>query len=182
MHEKAQSPETVPEAKSTSENIEHKGIEEKAPSRNDIILGSVLVLLSGGVILRSIQMPRPEGWGEAPGLFPLLCGVILLFMGLSLTLSAVKRRRTEPQTAGQTTGSRKDPHEILRTSIVIGGILVYVLVLIPLLHYTIATFIYLMGTIWYFWRGKLLWILVISISGSLFLSQTFKHFFDILLP
>ena len=165
-----------------SKTTEGKIVEETASRRNDIILGSALVLVSGAVILRSMQMPRPEGWGQAPGLFPLICGVLLLFMGLSLIVEAVKRRRVEAQITREADTGKKDLREIPRTLIVLGGILIYVLVLIPLLHYTIATFIYLFPTIWYFWRGKLIWILVISLSGTLFLSQTFKHFFDILLP
>ena len=164
------------------EGIERKGDEDTASSRNDIILGSVLVLMSGAVILRSLRMPRPEGWGQAPGLFPLICGVILLFMGMSLTVSAIKRRGLEAQLSKEAASNGKDSLEIMRTLIVLGGILIYVLVLIPLLHYSIATFIYLFATIWYFWRGKPHWIFVISISGTLFLSQTFKHFFDIILP
>lgn len=165
-----------------SKTTEGKIVEKTASPRNDIILGSALVLVSGAVILRSMQMPRPEGWGQAPGLFPLICGVLLLFMGLSLFVEAVKRRRMEAQITREADTGKKDLREIPRTLIVLGGILIYVLVLIPLFHYTIATFIYLFPTIWYFWRGKLIWILAISLSGTLFLSQTFKHFFDIILP
>ena len=182
MSEFEQPLEKESEKKARSEYTERKSVEETASPRNDIILGSILVLISGAVILRSLLMPRPEGWGQAPGLFPIICGVILLFMGLSLTVEAVKRRRMEAQVTREAATGKKDSHDIPRTLIVLGGILIYVLVLIPLLHYTIATFIYLFPTIWYFWRGKLIWILVISLSGTLFLSQTFKHFFDIILP
>lgn len=182
MSDNGQSSEKEPEKKTASEDIAHKGVEETASARSDIILGSVLVLMSGAVIFRSMQMPRPEGWGEAPGLFPLLCGVILLFMGLSLTVTAIKRRRLEAHVTEAAASGKEESLEILRTLIVLGGVLIYVFALIPLLHYSIATFIYLLATIWYFWRGKLLWVVVISISGALFLSQTFKNFFDIILP
>ena len=168
--------------KESSKPLEHKEAEESASPGSDILLGTTLILMSGAVIFRSLQMPRPEGWGQAPGLFPLLCGMILIFMGLSLTVTATKRRRKNPKGEGDLSRSIDGSNEIARTMIVIGGILIYVLILIPLIHYTASTFIYLAFTIWYFWRGKLHWIIIISIAGTLFLSQTFKHFFDIILP
>jgi ABC-type polysaccharide/polyol phosphate export permease len=182
MGDNGQSSEKKPEKKADSKDVERAGADETTFPVGDVILGSVLVLMSGAVIVRSVQMPRPEGWGQAPGLFPLLCAVILFCMGLSLIVAAIKRRWMVAQATGKSAPGKEDSHEILRTLIVIGGILIYALILIPLLHYSIATFIYLFATIWYFWRGKLHWIFIISVSGALFLSQTFKHFFNIILP
>jgi hypothetical protein len=162
--------------------IEYKDTEEAASPGSDIILGTILILLSGAVIFRSLQMPRPEGWGQAPGLFPLLCGVILIFMGMSLTVTAIRKRKENAQRQEESNRNTKGSDEIARTLVVLGGILIYVFILIPLIHYTASTFFYLVFTIWYFWRGKPYWVIIISIAGTLFLSQTFKHFFDIILP
>lgn len=152
-------------------------------SVGDMVLGCSVSLLSLWVIITSIRMPRPEGWGEAPGLFPLVCAVALLGMGMLLTIKAIGRRQ-RPRVRQEPADREGEPEspELGRTLLVLGSVLVYVFVLIPLLHYAVATFVYLFAVIWYFWRGPLPWILAISVSGAVFLSQTFRHMFAIILP
>jgi hypothetical protein len=102
-------------------------------------------------------------------------------MAVFLTVTALTGRPPEgPQTPAEGEGSEApEPRRIL---LVVGSVLVYALVLIPLLHYTVATFVYLVAAIWHFWRGSLLWIVAISLAGALFLSQTFERAFAIILP
>ena len=153
------------------------------PPVGDYVLACSLALLSAAVIVSAIRMPRPEGWGEAPGLFPLICGVGLLGMALVLTVAAWRRVAVEEETTdGGARSEESEPLDLRRVLLVGGSVLVYVLVLIPLLSYTLATFIYLIAVIWYFWRGKLLWILLISLGATIFVSQTFQHAFSIILP
>jgi hypothetical protein len=147
----------------------------------DILLGIVLLLMSLAIIIISIKMPRPAGWGQAPGLFPLVCGLALLCMGLILFLKAFKKVTLNSLIQNSKTQAT-NLFQAKRMFIVIGGIFFYVSVLIPLLHYMAATLIYLLFTVWYFWRGKVYWILLISIGGTTFLSLTFKYFFEIILP
>lgn len=153
------------------------------PPVGDYVLACSLAVLSVVVIVSAIRMPRPEGWSEAPGLFPLICGVGLLGMAAILALAAWRRPAIEEETQADSTPSEQT-EEInqARTLLVGGSVIVYVLVLIPLLSYTLATFIYLCAIIWFFWRGKLLWILVISLGATIFLSQTFERAFSIILP
>lgn len=146
----------------------------------DYVLACVLAVLAIAVIVGAVRMPRPEGWSEAPGLFPLICGVGLLFMAAILAVAAWRRPVLDGGTTADSTES--DPPEIGRTLLVGGSVVVYALVLIPLLSYTLATFVYLFAVIWYFWRGKLQWIAVISLGATIFLSQTFQHAFSIILP
>lgn len=149
----------------------------------DYVLASALAILSVWVIVSAVRMPRPEGWSEAPGLFPLICGVGLLVMATILAVAAWRRPASEEETtAGTTQSEQPEQLNLGRTLLVGGSVLVYTLVLIPLLSYTLATFVYLFAVIWYFWRGKLLWILVISLGATIFLSQTFQHAFSIILP
>jgi hypothetical protein len=146
----------------------------------DFILACSLAALSIAVIVSAVRMPRPEGWSQAPGLFPLICGVGLLVMSAILAVSAWRRPAVEE---GSTDDSaQSDPTEWGRTLLVGGSVLVYALVLIPLLGYTLATLVYLFAVIWYFWAGKLLWILAISLGATMFLSQTFQHAFSLILP
>jgi hypothetical protein len=148
----------------------------------DLILGGSLALLSAWVIASAIRMPRPGGWAEAPGLFPLVCGAALLGMAVFLVVTTLAGRH--PDAGRESAEGDGDPGtpELRRTLLVVGSVLVYALVLIPLLHYTVATVVYLVAVIWYFWRGNLVWILAIALSGALFLSQTFEHMFAIILP
>jgi len=153
------------------------------PSVGDYVLACSLAVLSFAVIVSAIRMPRPEGWSEAPGLFPLICGVGLLGMAAILAAAAWREPAIEEATKADSTQS-EEPEQVNigRTLLVGGSVVVYALVLIPLLSYTLATFIYLFAVIWYFWRGKLLWILVISLGATIFLSETFQRAFSIMLP
>ena len=152
------------------------------PPVGDYVLAGSVAVLSVAVIVSAVRMPRPEGWGEAPGLFPLICGVGLLVMAAILALAAWRRPVIEATTDGGAGSSRAEPLELGRTLLVGGSVVVYALVLIPLLGYTLATLVYLCPVIWYFWRGRLVWVIVISLGATVFLSQTFKHAFSIILP
>lgn len=155
---------------------------ELRPPAGDYVLAGSLAVLSLWVIVSAIRMPRPEGWDEAPGLFPLICGFGLLTMAAILAVAAWRRPAVEDTTADSTGSEEPDEFNLGRTLLVGGSVLLYTLVLIPLLSYTLATFVYLVAVIWYFWRGKLLWILVISLGATVFLSQTFQRAFSIILP
>jgi hypothetical protein len=148
----------------------------------DLVLGCSLTLLSLWTVIESIRMPRPEGWGQAPGLFPLVAGAVLFGMTVFLTVTAISRRHPAVRPAPAEGEPDAGSPELGRILLVVGSVLVYVFVLIPLLHYTVATVVYLVAVIWYFWRGNPLWILAISVAGALFLSQTFEHAFSIILP
>lgn len=153
------------------------------PPVGDYVLACGLAILSIAVIVSAVRMPRPEGWSEAPGLFPLICGAGLLIMAAILAVSARRRPDIEEETTTGNLQSEQSERLVLgRTLLVVGSVLVYALILIPLLGYTIATFVYLLAVIWYFWRGKLQWVLVISLGATLFLSQTFERMFSIMLP
>ncbi len=153
------------------------------PPAGDYVLASSLAVLSVAVIVSAIRMPRPEGWSEAPGLFPLICGLGLLAMAVILALSARRGPAIEEATKADGTES-EEPEQVNigRTLLVGASVVLYALVLIPLLSYTLATIVYLVAVIWYFWRGKLVWIGVISVGAAIFLSETFQRAFSIILP
>jgi hypothetical protein len=162
-----------------------EGAKKSGRAVSDIPLVLLLLIISVGTIISSLFMPRPGGWATAPGLFPLIIGIVLL--GMSLGLLSMSIRDGISPLPFLPFGSRAvkgDDNRIFlkRIFVAIGGILVYCLVLIPLIHFTAATIIYLAGTLWYFWRGKLYIILIISVLASLFLAATFSRIFQIILP
>jgi len=153
------------------------------PLIGDYVLSGSIAVLSVGVIVSAVRMPRAEGWGEAPGLIPLICALGLLAMAAILALATWRRSSIGEAAAAESTSSEQhEPLELGRTLLVGGSVIVYALVLIPLLGYTFATLVYLCTVIGYFWQGKILWVFVISLGATGFLSQTFKHAFSIILP
>lgn len=153
------------------------------PPVGDYVLAGVIAALSVTVIVAAFLMPRAEGWSQSPGLFPLISGVGLLAMAAILAFAAW-RGRTIVEAPATDSGqpAEEEPVDIGRTLLVAASILVYALVLVPLLGYRIATLVYLLAAIWYFWRGNLLVIAAISIGATVFLSETFQRAFSIILP
>ena len=158
-----------------------KSTEGGGGSANDLPLVLILLIVSIGTIISSLSMPRPGGWATAPGLFPLIVGIVLLGMGIGLLSMVIRSRRFSLSLFSSKIGDG-DRVLLIRIFVAIVGILLYALVLMPLVHFTIATIVYLIGTLWYFWRGKLYKILIISVLVSLFLAETFSRIFQIILP
>lgn len=160
---------------------EKKLVEENVIGPGDLWLAVILILLSIGVIFISLRMPRPAGWLSAPGIFPLFSAVLLLFLSVGLFLWTIFKRRPRPtETTPRTFTETFTESKRMLWAII--GTLVYIFLLIPTVHFTIATFIYLLGTLWYFWRGKTYKIILISFLTALLLSEMFKRFFQIMLP
>ena len=157
--------------------------EQSIQGAGDLWLAVVLIVLSIGVIVISLRMPRPSGWLSAPGIFPLFSASILLGLGLGLFFWTIFKRGPRP-TSKTTEPTSAIERRIFakRMLVAVIGILIYVFLLIPTVHFTIATFIYLLGTLWYFWKGKAYKIVLISLITTLFLSEMFKRFFQVILP
>jgi hypothetical protein len=56
------------------------------------------------------------------------------------------------------------------------------IVILNLLPFEVGTFIYLVGTLFLFWRGKVYKILIISAAVVVFYSLSFKMLFKLVLP
>jgi hypothetical protein len=150
----------------------------------DFFFALIIILMSLGTFFMILSMPREKGWLTSPGIFPLLTVIILFGLGIGLLFMTVRGKDIK---ASVLFGLNKitqdaDPRMVKRTVVAVLGILIYTVVLIPTVHFTIGSFIYLVGTLWYFWKGKVYKILIISAVTTLFLSEVFKRFFNIMLP
>nr|WP_160170921.1 tripartite tricarboxylate transporter TctB family protein [Lutibaculum baratangense] len=134
------------------------------------------------VIVSALAMPRPGGWGQAPGLFPLICGSALLVMAAILATSVWRRSPREEAAPDEFDTEEMSGLHLARILIVAGSVAAYALILIPLLSFFLATLVYLAATLWYFWRGWWVWIILISLATTIFLTQTFERFFSVMLP
>ncbi len=155
---------------------------ERAEAPGDLWLGGILAALSLGIIVLSIRMPRPGGWLSAPGIFPLFSALILLGLSLGLLWMKLRAGPMPPAVRSEQTDRTAKWLFLKRNLVVVLGILIYVFLLIPAVHFRLATFIYLVGTLWYFWGGSFYKILPISLVATLFLSEMFTWFFQIMLP
>ena len=151
-------------------------------NRGDFFFAIILILVSLSVIGLSLGMPRPGGWATSPGLFPILIGIVLLGMGIGLLLSAI-RAGQQPVSQGAE-GLEKEKVRVQKKRVVlaVASILVYVFILIPTLHFPVSTLLYLLASLWYFWRGKAFKIITISVIATLFFCLAFTRLFHIMLP
>jgi hypothetical protein len=174
-------PETEEERKGIVEGVtEESGI--RVEGRGDLWLGGILTALSVGIIILSLQMPRPAGWLSAPGIFPLFSAFILLGLSVGLLCMRLRAGPIIPAVRSQPV-DRAEKRLLFKRGVVVAfGVLTYVFLLIPTVHFRFATFIYLVGTLWYFWGGSFYKILLISLVATLFLSEMFTWFFQIMLP
>lgn len=166
------------------EQLEEKKIElERVEGHGDLLLATIIIVLAIGVIIMSLRMPRPGGWASSPGIFPLFASIILLGLGIGLFFSTINKKKLRLSISFSLKKIDGESRTFAkRTVVAVMGILIYICVLIPTVHFTIATFVYLVGTLWYFWGGKGYKIFIISISATLFLSEVFKRIFQIILP
>jgi hypothetical protein len=158
-------------------------VEEPVGGEGDLWLAPFLIAFSLTVIVLSYRMPRPGGWLSAPGIFPLVSALILLGLSLGLLLWRIRTRGRVSMVPAAPPADRAEGRVHARRMLVaVAGILAYVFLLIPIVHFRVATFIYLVGTLRYFWDGALYKILLISLITTLLLSEMFVRFFQIMLP
>lgn len=147
-------------------------------------MAALLVMALGlGVAYLSVKMPRPGGWSSAPGLLPLFISVTMFWMAVALLVSAVKR--------GGISAVGKWLREIKfipflagnkRPISIIVGAGIYIFILLNIMPFEPASALYLGGIFYLFWRGKLIWMTIISLVAPFFVSFMFKGIFNLLLP
>ncbi|MFB0508385.1 MAG: tripartite tricarboxylate transporter TctB family protein [Thermodesulfobacteriota bacterium] len=152
----------------------------------DFFSSIVLMAFSVGVVLRSLQMPRPGGWSSAPGLIPLFLSACTFFMGLGLFVSSLRNngisqlvtkwRAFSPSQSVSSTKVKRSLWIILLTAF-------YFFVLLGRTPFEFASFIYLASTLHIFWR-KAGWLKIILISTLLpfSLSALFRLVFVVFMP
>ncbi|WP_018526757.1 tripartite tricarboxylate transporter TctB family protein [Alkalispirochaeta alkalica] len=120
---------------------------------------------------------------DAPGIFPMVLSASIFVMALVIFVMSLKKG-----------GARKAVHtlsrplevlrnqRLIRVSIIATMIVLYGFVLIPLLSYGIASFIFLSSLLWYLKAAKPLGIVVISASTALIIVFLFRSVLHIPLP
>ena len=151
----------------------------------DFFMGIVLMILSAVIIYIAWSWPRPTGMASAAALFPLMISSTLFLMALTLFVNSLKRRGYQRLIHYLTIDYWQ---KFLPSSngklflLTLSTILVYMILLLNVLPFEVATLIYTAGSLYLFWKGKIYKILIISASVTAFYVISFRYFFKLVLP
>jgi len=157
---------------------------EETPAA-DFFMGIVLMALSTGVGYAAWSWPRPTGMSSAPGLLPFLIAFTLFIMSLGVFVTSLKNRGFQRLIRFFHSGDFQkslagEDTKLLRFAL--ATVLIYTVLLLNLLPFEVATFIYTAGSLYLFWRAKIYKVLILSASATAFYSIIFKVFFRLTLP
>ncbi len=169
----------------TEERKEKEENEVEETPAADFFMGIFLMVLSTGVGYAAWSWPRPSGISSAPGLLPFLVAFSLFFMSLGVLVTSLKNRGLQKLIRYFRSGDfRKslvgEDTKLFRFAL--STVLIYSVLLLNLLPFEIATFIYTAGSLHLFWKAKIYKILILSASATIFYSVIFKVFFKLTLP
>jgi len=157
---------------------------EETPAA-DFFMGIVLMVLSTVVCSVAWSWPRQAGFASSAALFPFGIASTLFLMGLAIFIHSFQRKgyRLFVQFFSVRRFRESWAHGNLK--LVLSSLLtalIYMIVILNLLPFEIGTFIYLVGTLFLFWGGKIHKILIISACVVAFYSLCFKMLFKLVLP
>ncbi|HCG64629.1 MAG: hypothetical protein CVV48_10050 [Spirochaetae bacterium HGW-Spirochaetae-4] len=157
----------------------------KKGSVSDFIMSILLLIFGIALIISSLNMKVFNTFLDAPGFFPMLLGIIFIFLGLMMLFSSIRRKG--PQQLGHVFGKANmgaffKHIEFKRVMILIGLMVVYIFGLIGRMHFAIATTIYLFCTMWFLKSTGLVKNIIISVVASIVISVVFRFVFKIPLP
>lgn len=146
----------------------------------DFFMGIFLIVLSLVVICAAWSWPRLGPFAASAALSPLLITGSLLIMAIFLLLSSIRMQghrnlvtRLKQSWAGEDTRP---------TLLTLALVLTYMIVLLNILAFEIATFLYIAASLYIFWKKKTWLVLLIAGTAVVSYSVIFKYFFKILLP
>ena len=167
--------------------------------KNDLISSTVVAIIGIVAMVMATQLEYPDSILTSPGVLPFFTGLCLIFMSISLTYSALKRRKEQPRINKTTTKATKyySEREFRQTTILAVIVLIYVIALDQInFNFRYATSFYTFNLssfevvsipiiaviLYYFWRGKVLHCIALSAFIIFFLATVFREGFQILLP
>jgi len=160
---------------------EVKNKKNQESAAGDFIIGLVLLALSIFITFESMRMPQKGRWGffMSPGFLPLILGLILL--GLSISLIIRSLASNGPSGIVSLFRKIKEGVESHRFLIIAGWTAIYV-ILIGTIPFLLINFIYFFGVFLYLKVGRLWEILLLSVGASLLVGFITPWIFDMPLP
>ena len=160
-----------------------QGVEETPAA--DLLMGILLMALSAVICYASWFWPRPDGISSAPGLFPFFIALSLSFMALGLLINGLRLKGHRQLLAAFTGAQIQEAWERGNLKLILlalATVMTYLVVILNLLSFEIGTFLYMAGSLYLFWRGKIYRILLIAAGTVAFYSISFKVLFKLTLP
>lgn len=144
----------------------------------EIIEGTLLAALAIAIMIVSLNMNSFGSWALSPGLVPLIMGVILLTLSMTLVYKGLKKLKLiSRDSTGRSPGKIK-----LINVILISGITLLFLWLLPIVHFVWATVIYM--AVLLLLLGERRWWAIVSISAGTtgFIYYVFGILLNVMLP
>ena len=134
--------------------------------------GLFLIVLSGLIIKESVSYHKFGSWVLSPALIPIGVSCVLIFLALALMLSAI---RDDDEKSTFTLAALKNPALVL-------ALTVLYLILLPSIHFLLATCAYLVLMMLILGERKPLTIGMISVGIPLLLYGLFDLLLHVRLP
>ena len=151
----------------------------------DFFMGILLMVLSLVVCCVAFSWPRPAGFASSAALFPFCIASTLFFMALSIFIQSFKREgyRQFLEFFRVKHIQKSWVHGNMRLFLFsLLTVLIYLIVILNLLSFEVGTFVFLVGSLYLFWRAKIYKILMISACVVVFYSISFRILFNLVLP
>jgi putative tricarboxylic transport membrane protein len=143
----------------------------------EMITGFVLLVLSGLVIWKALEMPPSATFGPGAGFLPFWLGVLLAVLATILIVSAWRGQATGKDSAPLFPGKQA----LFAITMVLVGLAVYIL-LIDVLGYVVDTFLFVMFLMKVVEREKWPLSLMVAVGTTAGLFITFQILLKITLP
>jgi len=159
----------------------------KVEVNRDFFSSIILLCVSTAVGIKALNMPRPGGWSDSPGLIPLFLASCIFIMSLFLLISSIRHKAIESifkKIKSLRLRKWRDINEKSRRSFIIIGLTVfYIIALVGRIPFEFASFIYLAATFKMFWKKvKFVKLILISFFVPFFISMVFRGIFIVLVP
>ncbi|MGI6037845.1 MAG: tripartite tricarboxylate transporter TctB family protein [Limnochordia bacterium] len=155
----------------------------KALAAVDLLFSIVLALGSIWVIQEASRLRVFGSFYDAPGFFPFVMGWLILIGAVALMFDAIKRGGIKQMKEKRKELGQLRKHESMRRLLVLVALIgIYGFVLVPNMHYTLASTLFLVSIFLYLRSLKWYYTIALSVGVSVGISLVFHYALKIPLP
>ena len=156
--------------------------------RADTVTGVVLAIIGCAALILAMNFSRDlvsvqqAGWYTAPGMIPMMVAAILTVQGILLSIHSLRRggRWSRSDIAEVRQAARSAP--VRRAALVALLLAVYVFGMIGRIHFTLASFLFMLAFMALFRAGAWWKVLLVSASAAVAISFLFQGLARVPLP
>jgi hypothetical protein len=157
-------------------------VKSNSEFNGEFSLGLVLLCFSIFVIIESIQMPLRgnSGFVMSPGFVPFLLGVALFLLSGGHTINAWSKGGSLH--LWQWLRNSVNDNENKRFFSLLVTIMIYIIVLLGRVHFSIATFLFHLSIFYYLKVGTVMMIIFYTVIATVLVAFVLPTFFEMPLP